>query len=279
MGEPTVSVIMGTYCPKADHLKDAVQSMINQTWSDWEFLIYNDGSLADYEALLQQVCAMDWRIHYIKSSVNEGLAHALNACLNRAQGKYIARMDDDDISSPERLKSQVEFLEAHPDVDWVGCQALLFDEQGIWGLASRPEWPDENDYLKYSPFVHPSVMFRRDVLVDAGGYAESVFVARCEDYELFMRLAATGYHGYNLREILFQYREDSCSIYRRPFRYYIYEIIIRVQGFSKMRCLNLKSVPYILKPLLVWLLSCAPALAQNMRKKRSTDNHAFSDVE
>lgn len=279
MSSPIVSIIMGTYNPTAEYIENAVQSMIDQTWQDWEFIIYNDGSAASNEPLFRQIVSMDYRIHYIRSDANKGLAHALNTCLRLAQGEYIARMDDDDLSMPERLECQVNFLNAHPDIDWVGCRALLFDECGTWGIASRPERPDQGDYLKYSPFVHPSVMFRKKVLMDAGGYSESAFTAKCEDYELFMRLAAAGHQGYNLQKELFRYREDSDEIYRRDFRYYMYEIVIRIRGFSQMKCLNLKSVPYICKPLFVWALSCSPALAQRLRKNRSTDNHAFSNEE
>lgn len=276
MGEVKVSVVMGTAHPKEEWLRNAVQSIIDQTWKDWELLLYHDGLEDGCEPLIQQIVKMDPRIHYLPGEKNRGLAHALNACTAQAHGEYIARMDDDDFSEPERLESQLLFLEEHPDIDWVGCEALLFDEHGIWGKANRPEQPTQADYFKYSPFVHPSVMFRKKVLIDAGGYSESKIVARCEDYELFMRLTAQGGKGRNLLTPLFRYREDSAKMYQRRFRYYWYEMIVRIKGFAQMDCLNIRSIPYICKPLVVWLLSHFSVFAQQLRRNRITDNHGFA---
>ena len=137
----------------------------------------------------------------------------------------------------------------------------------------RPECPDKKDFLKYSPYIHPGVTFRSQVLKDAHGYHISAWTARCEDYELFMRLTASGYRGYNMQEPLIRYREDSKYLKRR-FRYCFSEMLIRIQGFWRMKIFSIWTVPYILKPIAVYAVSRFPAPAQKLRryknKKRKT---------
>lgn len=263
---PAVSIIMGSYNPTdLQGLHRAVESIIAQTYSDWEFIICDDGSDAPYVDRLRELSALDPRIRCIRTEQNCGLAHALNCCIAHSCGRWIARMDDDDFSEPERLEKQVGFLSAHSEYAWVGCQALLFDQDGIWGDSLRPEVPDQKDFLRYSPFIHPSVMFRREVLEQAHGYMETPLTARCEDYELFMRLAAMGYCGYNLRDKLLHYQESRSTLDKRQFRYCFNEAIIRWCGFRRMGLLSLRSSPYILKPLAVAVAALMPRLAQQIR--------------
>lgn len=119
------------------------------------------------------------------------------------EGKYIARMDADDISKPLRIEKQVAFLELHPEYGWCGTDAELFDENGVWGVRAMPEIPQKRDYFYYSPYIHPSVMFRAELFDENLGYLASEETLRCEDYEIFMNLTERGQKGYNLKEPLF----------------------------------------------------------------------------
>lgn len=272
MKTPQISVIMGTYNPCIDDLNRAVESIVNQTFESWELLICDDGSDNDVYSRIKSLEKLDERIKCLRHDNNFGLSAALNKCIDNAAGRYLARMDDDDISLPERFVKQFEFLELNDAYDWVGCEADLFDANGIWGKASRPEKPDNRNFLHSSPFIHPSVMFRSRVFDDNTRYSVSGITARCEDYELFMRLYGMGYKGYNIKEILLQYREDGYLL-KRSMKYCFYEMLVRIQGFRRLKILQLRYVPYIFKPIVVGLVALFPAFAQKIRTDRTEGDH------
>ena len=116
-----ISVIMGVYNPvEQKQLQAAVRSMIRQTMTDWELILCDDGSHITYQPLIDEAIEMDERIIRIRNKTNKGLGYSLNQCLSIAKGKYIARMEGDDISEPERFRKQYDFLERHPEYQWVG---------------------------------------------------------------------------------------------------------------------------------------------------------------
>lgn len=243
-----VSVILGVYNPKEEDLNKAVRSIIEQTFKEWELILYDDGSEKGAAERIRKLSQLDERIRWIRNEKNHGLAYALNQCMKLAEGKYIARMDADDLSKPERLEKQYRFLEGHPEFLWVGTNAGLFDRKGVWGCERMPEVPISEDFLKYSPYIHPSVMFRKKELRQ-NGYRVSKLTRRCEDYELFMRLHAQGFKGYNLQENLFLYREEKESYKKRKIRFRVYEMMIRYQGFKRLHILTPATMPYVLRPL------------------------------
>lgn len=244
-----VSVIMGVYNPNKEKLFGAIDSIIHQTVKNWEMILYDDGSCAECAEMIQQAAEKDPRIIWMRSEENKGLAHALNCCLKLASGTYIARMDDDDLSVPERFEKQIDFLNHHPEYSWVGSNAELFDDSGVWGETTVPEKPDKNDFLRFSPYIHPCVMFRREVFTHNHGYIASKITKRCEDYELFMRLHLRGYQGYNIQENLFQYREDRGAYAKRSFQFRCNEAKIRYRGFKRLGILSAKTLPYVFRPI------------------------------
>lgn len=160
--EKQVSVIMGVYNQwNREALQKAVKSILNQTLTDFEFIIYDDGSDPEVAGYIRELEKLDERIVLIGKEENHGLAFSLNMCIGAAKGKYIARMDADDIALPERLQVQYDFMEQHKEYAWCGCNTRLFDENGIWGERKMPELPSDKDYLPFSPFIHPTVMYRR----------------------------------------------------------------------------------------------------------------------
>lgn len=165
-----VSIIMGVYnCKNYNLLRKSVESVLQQTYRDFEFIICNDGSTNDTLKELKKIAQLDSRIKIISYDKNCGLNHALNYCLAVSQGKYIARQDDDDISKPERLKKQVQFLDKNPEYVIVGTCADIFDDQGVWGEYTVPEKPQKGDFLWNSPFMHPTTMMRKAELLSGGG--------------------------------------------------------------------------------------------------------------
>ena len=249
-----VSVIMGVYnCKNVDALYRSVKSIINQTYKDWEFIICDDGSTDNTLKVLQNIAELDKRIKIIGYKQNKGLANALNYCLTVAQGIYIARMDADDIASPDRFEKQIQFLETRKNFAFVGSIANVFNENGIWGVLKMPEYPQKEDFLWNIPFIHPSMIFRREALLEINGYSTDAINKRCEDYTLVMNLYSNGFIGYNFQEALIDYYLENGRKKYRPMKDRIAEAKVRYIGYRKNKIL-LKGLPYIIKPILIGLI-------------------------
>lgn len=258
MSSPLVSVIMGVYnCTKVNLLEKSINSIINQTYTNWELIICNDGSTNDTLAILQSMADIDNRIHILSYKQNVGLHFALNTCIKEARGKYLARQDDDDISEPARFEKQVNFLEYNMAFDIVGTTAKIYNDEGIWGEFGVPEYPSKKDFLWNSPFIHPSTMIRLDSMKKVGGYRVAKETRRCEDYDLFMRMYAMGMKGYNIQTPLYQYRmiNDPNKTYR-PLKYRFDEMKVRAIGYKKLwgPLPYITTFPYIIKPIIVGLI-------------------------
>jgi len=191
---------------------------------------------------------------------NHGLAFSLNACIDEAKGKYIARMDADDISYPERLMKQKKFLDKYQEYSWVGCNIDVFDQNGVWGERKMPEFPIEQDYLRFSPYAHPTVMYRASIFDTNEGYVASKETLRCEDYEIFMRLRRAGLKGANIQDKLLAYRENKDSYKKRSFRHRWNEAKCRYRNFKALGILLPKGWIYVLRPIAAcaipyWLLA------------------------
>lgn len=261
-----VSVIMGIYAKNGNRCGEkrirelenqliiAVDSVMNQTFRNFELIICDDGSGKEMKEFLYRLYGKNPRIRLISEPVNRGLAYALNQGIRAASGRYIARMDADDISAADRLSRQYRYLEQNPEISFVGCCADLIDETGVWGKRMMAPEPKEEDYLKYSPFIHPSVMFRTEVFKMAGGYLVSEETRRCEDYELFLRLFLKGIRGQNMPEVLFQYREDKKCYKKRIFQDRIREMNLRKMYFKKLKVPWRRRVPAVLRPIAAGLV-------------------------
>ena len=194
---------MSIYNTKESHLKEAVSSILNQTFADFEFLIVNDSPQnADLDKIINSFD--DKRIRYFKNDKNLGIAASRNRLLELAQGEYIAVMDHDDISLPERLAKQVQFLETHPDIGVVSCCYQRIPDNKIKNL------PLADLDIKYSFFtrcaiLHPASMFRKEILADHQINYNKTFTP-AEDYALWCSLVPFTRFA-NLPDILFHYRQ------------------------------------------------------------------------
>ena len=273
---PLVSVLLCTKNPNPTRLHEAILSVCRQQYPRWELILYDDASDNHGQAATQSAASLDARIRLGRGSVSRGLAHALNCAVQSARGAYLARMDDDDRCAPERFLHQMAFLSAHPEYDWVGSFAKRFDDMGVWGDFTVPITPTAHDFLHNSPFIHPSVMFRAQSLARVGGYNESETCRFCEDYELFLRMAAMGMRGVNLPLPLLFYREDRASYQKRTVKRRFSEAAVRFRGFSALRLPFMKKLLYTAKPLALCLVPRGAQYAVKRRLARSS--HTKGDL-
>ena len=163
MREPLISVLMGIYnC--ADTLEEAVQCIINQTYTNWELIMCDDCSSDQTLEVAKQLAKKDKRIVVIRNKKNLTLAPTLNHCLKIAKGKYIARMDGDDLCAVDRFEKELNFLEEHPEYALVSCQMNLFDDKGIYRTINHVANPKKEDWVKKSQFCHAGCMLKASVL-------------------------------------------------------------------------------------------------------------------
>lgn len=247
MTEPLVSIIMGVYNGQ-DTLKECINSIVAQTYQNWEFIICNDCSSDETLHILEEFQKKEDRIIILNNSKNLRLAASLNKCLQVAKGKYIARMDADDESLPDRLKKQVLFLEKHPEYDVVGCNRIVFDENGIRGIRINPEYPDKSILFKDTPFAHPTIMMKRSVYNALGGYSISRETMRAEDLELWFRFFEHGFRGYNLQEVLYKYREGKEELKKRTVVAGIQTAKVFWNGYKRLKFPYFKRI-WAVKPI------------------------------
>lgn len=253
---PKVSVIMAVYnLENEEVLQKSITSIQKQTCSDIEFIICDDGSTDSTRVLLKKITQNDKRIKLIFNSKNQKAGYARNHCIRFAKGKYIAIMDADDISDLRRIERLSDFLDKHKEYDFVGCKGEFFvnqigDDGEIYWYCRQPE---PKDFLFSLPFVHASMLFRKEALERVHGYDMSKNVIRAEDYDLLLRLYGEGLKGYNIDEVLYYIRRDRSQYQRRKYKYRFHEAYIKYRGFKKMGLFP-KGIIYAVKPLIVGLI-------------------------
>jgi hypothetical protein len=215
----TISVLLPVWnCPH--YVGQAVESILNQSYSDFECIIIDDGSTDNTPEILRKY--QDPRIRFVQHA-NRGLAATLNEGIELARGKYIARQDQDDISLPDRLTKQLAYVESHPECGLLGTWAQIMEGDRLTERYHKhPASPSELRYqlLFNNPFVHSSVMLRKSVVETVGGYSTDPSRQPPEDYELWSRLSRHSGVA-NLPEVLLYYREVPGSMSRigpSPFR-------------------------------------------------------------
>lgn len=221
---PAISIIMSVY-NGAKYLREAIDSILNQTFTDFEFIIINDGSTDKTGEILKQYD--DDRIVMIHNNENIGLTKSLNKGIQISKGKYVARMDGDDISMAERIEKQVQFMEKNKNVEVLGTDYYTIDESGK-RIEAKLRIPYTSEEIKkyiflFNPFVHSSIMIRRSVIEELGIYDERFELA--QDYELILRILSK-YEGCNLKEELIAFRIDKRRLNLMRTRKQIYFSIL-----------------------------------------------------
>lgn len=249
---PLISVLMGVYnC--ASTVEESIRSITDQTVTDWEFIICDDGSSDNTFEVVKALAEKEPRIVLIQNERNMGLAPTLNHCLRVARGTYTARMDGDDICAPDRFEKELAVLEGDPDCAVVSCAMHSFDENGLYGTTVYPASPKIEDFFRTSPFCHAGCMMRREVLQELDGYNESDAVMRFEDFDLWYRLYKAGYHGRNLTEPLYSMRDDRNAYKRRKLKFRINSALLICRIYLDFKP-GIRYLPYVAMPVIKGLL-------------------------
>lgn len=250
--EPKISVIMGIYnC--ASYLQEALDSLYNQTFQDFEIILCDDGSSDDTYEIAKANAFSHSNIVLLRNNKNKGLNYTLNKCLKEAKGEYIARMDGDDISLPNRFEIEVNFLEKNRQYAIVSTPMYYFDDQGIFMTGKGGKEPERNDFVKESPFCHAPCMVRKEAYDRVGGYTDEDRYLRVEDYHLWFKMYKEGYKGYVLSIPLYKMRDDRNAYKRRNFSTRRNELLLKLEICREFN-LSLFNYLYCVKPLIVFLL-------------------------
>lgn len=204
---PNITVLMPVYNAQA-YLKMAIDSILNQTLTNFELLIINDGSTDESEEII--LSYEDKRIRYIKNDRNIKLIATLNKGIKLSLGKYIARMDADDISHPDRLRKQFELLEKNPKIGVCGTWFETIEKSVKISKYPKDDISIRIKMLYQCPFCHPSVMYRKDILVKNDLSYNTNYI-HAEDYELWVQLAKYTKFA-NIPEVLLQYRIHATNV-------------------------------------------------------------------
>jgi hypothetical protein len=205
---PEISVLMCVY-NNSLHVKEAIESILNQTFTNFEFVIVNDGSTDESEAII--LSYNDPRIKYLRNPENLGLIASLNKGIEASNGKYIARMDADDISLPERLKEQYAYMESHPLVGVCGSDYYQFDHKTSIHYTALTRHQEILAYMLFNcSVVHPSLIIRKELLNQQAVKFDSSY-KHAEDYELWSRLIFQAQFS-AVSKTLFKYRLHSGQV-------------------------------------------------------------------
>lgn len=248
-----ISVIMGIYnC--ADTLPAAIESIISQTYTNWELIMCDDCSI-DNTYVVAEHYSQKYpdRIILIHNEHNMRLAYSLNRCLQYADGEYIARMDGDDMCSLDRFEKQVAYLKTHPELDLVGTAMQRFDETGVHDIVYAVDKPDRYTLRRRIPFHHATILTYKYVFDKLNGYTVSERTKRAQDYDLWFRFYHESFSGDNLREALYFVREDPAAIRRRTFSVRYNAFKTTIYGF---KLLNYPKW-WLARPFLVMILKSA----------------------
>lgn len=233
MDTPLVSVVMATFNEPEVYITAAIQSILNQTYKKWELIIVDDSTSKKTIEIIDTFVASDGRIVLIRKAERMGFVRALNEGLKNAHGKYIARMDGDDISLKDRLYYQVDYMEQHPNIDILGGAINIINRDGK--IVSVRNYPMRGLKLCIwtmfrSPIAHPAVMFRSTI--PHAGLFYDVEQKKAEDIEFWLRLKRKGYRLENMSKKLLNYRTDGDLALKRTGEQWNYNFRARWKNFS-----------------------------------------------
>ena len=243
MNNPLVSIVIPSYNTK-DHTRVAVESIIDQTYTNWKLLVCDDGSTDGSYEMLQDFAAQNPAINVFQNKTNLGNPQTRNKLFSLVsdESKYIAILDSDDVAEPNRLEKQVAFLEANSETDLLGSAITIINERGEeQGVRTYPTTHTEitKNIMVFDPFAQPSVILRRSALGEVGTYNETM--VRCQDYDLFTRFIKCGKKTANLAEPLTRFRiHSNQGKYQNIRRAFKYSFLVRNRYLFSKQFFSLK---------------------------------------
>lgn len=258
-----ISVIMGVYNCEST-VVDAIKSIQNQTYKNWELIMCDDGSVDQTCKVIEDFIQNDQRCKLIRNERNLGLNQTLNHCLEHAQGEYIARMDGDDLCDSQRFEKQINVLRQSPEYKICGTSMSFFDEKGYWGANTVPKYPTAEQVAAGTPICHATVLIRKEAYDSVGGYSTAPYTLRVEDVDLWLRMYEKGFRCINIQEPLYHMRNDQNALNRRKYIYRINSTRTRLKGCRVLH-LGLSSYIKAFKPMIIGLV---PAKMRHAIKRR-----------
>lgn len=232
-----VSVIMSEYNTPLEYLRTSIKSILDQTFTDFEFIIIDDCGNNDLEKIVREYD--DNRIRIIKNDKNRGLVYSLNSAVRHAKGKYLVRMDTDDIAVSERIEKLYDFISRHPEYSVVGSRVIEFSDDTDYGILGRMGERTSESIMRGEPLIHPSVIMKKNAIVTVGGYPD---YKRAEDLALWCELLLKGRRLYVINDILLKYRVNPEDYNKRKLKYRKGEIAARLNYYPK---LNASTLDYL----------------------------------
>ncbi len=249
--QPTISVIMAVYNENLAHLAKSINSVLTQTYKDFEFIIIDDGSEKKIHSLLLEHTKRDARIILLTNKKNLGLTKSLNIGIKKSTGQYIARMDSDDLAFPDRFKKQLDFLQENSiDLATSNYSIIDNDNQKIGMTMIKIKKNIKRQLFKGNPFAHSTFFGTKKVFQEL--YNENF--RQAQDYEFLLRTLSKGYHLGHLPNICLAYRMNEVGISFKKAKKQewlaikIRSLAIRKYGYSKLYFV------YIVRSFFVWLL-------------------------
>lgn len=233
-GKNRITILMSIYnC--ASTLEKALDSLMGQSYQNFKVVLCDDCSTDNtYKVAKEYTDKFPDKFILLRNDENMRLAYSLNRCLEYADTEYVARMDGDDISKPERLKKEIEFLDSHPEFAIVSCAMEYSDGNKIFMVSKPISEPTKKDFIGNVPHAHAPVMIRTDAIKNVKGYTVKKWTRRSQDSHLWAKLYSQGYRGYNFQEPLYVMLDDNKARKRRKTsdallsfrrRYEIYKLL------------------------------------------------------
>ena len=249
-----------------DCVSRSIDSILNQSYQNWEFIICDDCSSDNtYQILKDYESKYPDKIIVIQNEKNSKLSYSLNHCLKYAKGNYVARMDADDVSMPNRFEMQIDFLKKNPQFNLVGTSMSVFDGDEITGVRTYKSEPTKLDLRFNSCFAHATIMTYKSVYDSLDGYLVSKRTQRGQDFDLWFRFFSKGYRGANLSDALYIITEDKNALKRKKYKFRFYATLTALHGYRLVK-MPFYYYPFAFKPLISGLIPAR--LRETFRKKK-----------
>lgn len=252
MNNPLISIVMPLYNTEK-YVNEAIESVINQTYQNWELIICDDCSNDNSYFIALEYSSKDSRIKVIKNSQNMRQAYSRNKAFKKSKGEFIVILDSDDRMKPNRLEKQLEFLQKNKQYAFVCTNAIMFNNNGdIVGRMFKKRYPSPFDVIRNKGFVYGTIMIIREAFEAVHGYTVSDITQTGEDYDLICKLYSKKYIGANLPEFLYEYRIS--DVYkRRSYNAYYNETRVALshikRGWLSINGVNKFAILYAFFPL------------------------------